>query len=133
VNAASDELAECRPCMILAHADNAYLAQALRVFRRRGWDVYAARTGPEARRLARMLQPQLVVLQADLPEESGWLTCEKLIRESPGMPVVLVTADPTPQHADFASFVGAVALADRRDGMAALLPHVREPALPAVG
>ncbi len=51
------------------------------------------------------------------------------------MRVVLVAADPTPRHADFAEFVGAAALADRRDGMAALLPHLRlaEPALPAVG
>ncbi len=135
MNAAVDEFAEYRPCLVLAHADPVYAAQALRTFRRRGWDVYAARSGPEARRLARMLQPHLVLLQADLPEESGWLTCDKLSRENPLIRVVLVAADPTLYHADFAAFVVAAALVDRRDGMAALLPHLRraiEP-MPAVG
>ena len=68
-----------------------------------------------------------------MPEESGWLTCDKLTGEFPMCKVVLVAADPTPTHAAFASFVGAAALADRKDGMAALLGQVREPALPAVG
>jgi len=129
----SEDPAGYRPCLILAHAEPAYAAPVLRMFRRQGWDVYPARTGPEVRRLARMLEPQLVVLQADLPEESGWLTCDKLTDELPGVRVILVAADPTPYHADFAAFVGADALADRRDGLAALLPHLREPALPAVG
>ena len=133
---AVDDYAGYRPCLILAHADPAYSAQVLRTFRRQGWDVYAAHNGPEVRRLARMLQPQLVLLQADLPEESGWLTCDKLTRESPSMRVVLVAVDPTPRLADFAAFVGAAALTDRKDGMAALLAHLREPSalpLPAVG
>ena len=135
MNAAADDCAGYRPCLILAHADPAYTAQVLRTFRRQGWDVYAAHDGPEVRRLARMLQPHLVVLQAELPEESGWLTCDKLTREMPSVRVVLVAADPTPYHAAFATFVGAAALVDRKDGLAALLPHLRlrEPALPAVG
>jgi CheY-like chemotaxis protein len=130
---ASEDFAGFRPCLILAHAEPAYAVPVLRAFRRQGWDVYAARTGPEVRRLARMLEPHLVVLQADLPEESGWLTCDKLTQEQPGVRVVLVAADPAPHHADFAAFVGAASLADRKDGLAALLPHLREPALPAVG
>ncbi len=132
---AADDFAGYRPCLILAHADPSYAAQVMRTFRRQGWDVYAAHNGPEVRRLARMLQPQLVVMQADLPEESGWLTCDKLTRELPSVRVVLVAADPAPRHAEFAAFVGACALVDRKDGMAALLVHLREPALPlpAVG
>ncbi len=135
MNAAAEDYAEHRPCLILAHADPVYSAQVLRTFRRQGWDVYTAQSGPEVRRLARMLEPQLVVIQADLSEESGWLTCDKLTRESPSIQVVLVAADPTARHVAFAEFVGAAALADRRDGMAALLPRLRlaEPALPAVG
>ena len=133
MNAASEEFAGFRPCLILAHAELAYAVPVLRMFRRQGWDVYAAHTGPEVRRLARMLDPQLVVIQADLPEESGWLTCDKLTRDLSGLRVVLVAADPTPYLEAFASFVGAAALADRKDGLAALLSHLREPALPAVG
>ena len=135
MHATAEEYPEFRPCLILAHANPGYAAQALRTFRRHGWDVYTAQHGPQVRRLARMLQAQLVVLQADLPEESGWLTCDKLTRESPTIRVVLVAADPTLDQADFASFVGAASLINLRDGMAALLRDLREPAiaLPAVG
>jgi DNA-binding response OmpR family regulator len=129
VVAATEVFAEFRPCLILAHADAAYCAQITRTFRRHGWDVYPAQTGPQVRRLTRMLQPELVVMQADLPGESGWLTCDKLTGEFPAIKVVLVAADLTPHRADFADFVGADALVIRRDGAAALLPRVREPAL----
>jgi DNA-binding response OmpR family regulator len=126
---AAEVFAPFRPCLILAHADAAYCVQITRTFRRHGWDVYPAQTGPQVRRLARMMQPELVVLQADLPGESGWLTCDKLTGEFPTVKVVLVAADTTPRRADFADFVGAEALVSRRDGAAALLPRVREPAL----
>jgi DNA-binding response OmpR family regulator len=129
VVAATEVFAEFRPCLILAHADAAYCAQITRTFRRHGWDVYPAQTGPQVRRLTRMLQPELVVMQADLPGESGWLTCDKLTGEFPAIKVVLVAADLTPLRADFADFVGADALVSRLDGAAALLPRVREPAL----
>ncbi len=58
--------ARYRPCLILAHADQQYAAAAARSFRREGWDVYTALTGPEARRLARMLRPSLIVLGTGL-------------------------------------------------------------------
>ncbi len=127
--APTEDFAEFRPCLILAHADLVYTALVVRAFRRQGWDVYPAQTGPQVRRLARMMQPELVVLQAELPGESGWLTCDKLTGEFPAIKVVLVASDPTPRLADFADFVGASALVNRRDGAAALLPRVREPAI----
>lgn len=135
MNVMAEDYAGFRPCLILAHADAGYAAQVLRTFRRHGWDVYMAQQGPQVRRLARMLQPQLVVLQADLPDESGWLTCDKLTQEIPTSRVVLVAANPTLTQADFASFVGAASLVNLKDGMAALLQDLREPALalPAVG
>ena len=133
MNAAAEDFAGFRPCLILAHADPAYADAVVRAFRRLGWDVYTARSGPEVRRLARMLQPQLVVLQADLPQESGWLTCGKLTGEIPTCKVVLVALDAAPTQAAFAAFVGAAALVDRQDGVAALLAQARKPALPAAG
>jgi DNA-binding response OmpR family regulator len=59
-----------RPSVLVAHADPVYATGAARAFGRLGWDAYTARTGPEARRLARMLGADLVVLGADLPDES---------------------------------------------------------------
>jgi len=39
--------------------------------RRRGWDVYPVNSGPEARRLARMVQADLVVLDTFLPTRAA--------------------------------------------------------------
>jgi CheY-like chemotaxis protein len=114
MNANCDQSVCCAPCLVIAGFD----ASVARAFRRRGWDVYSARTGPEARRLARMMEADLVVLDTFLPEESGWLTCEKLTRECPDVRVVLV--DPDPRRRQLAEFVGAAALVGS-DGLSALI------------
>jgi DNA-binding response OmpR family regulator len=113
-----------RPCLILAHADAAYAALASRAFRRLGWDVYLTRSGPETRRLARMLNPSVVVLEADLPEESGWLTCDKLVREQPYRKVILVGVDFSAESESFAAFIGAAGVVNQADGVQALVDQV---------
>jgi DNA-binding response OmpR family regulator len=120
-----------RPCLILTSHDPADAALAARAFRRLGWDVYGAADGPQARRLARMLRPALVVLDADLPGESGWLTCDKLLDELPDVRVLLTLPAPTERDRAFAAFVGASALVERRD-LAALVAQAPAP-LPAAG
>jgi DNA-binding response OmpR family regulator len=126
-----EENARRHPCLILAHADAGYAASTARHLRRLGWDVYRVSDGPEARRLARMLEDAVVVLDADLPGESGWLTCDKLTTERPGIRVVLVADDPDGRSERFASFVGASALVDRLAGPAVLLHELPEIMLPA--
>lgn len=121
-----------RPCLIVGHGDAKYAALAGRSFRRMGWDVYAARTGPEARRLARLLEPELMVLGTDLEMETGWLTCEKVTREMPRVKVFLV-GEKHPRNNAFASFVGAVGLLDRRESIGSLVEEVCGRALPAAG
>jgi DNA-binding response OmpR family regulator len=127
-----DEIIACCPCVILAGSPVAYTAAAGRTLRRRGWDVYTARTGPEARRLARLLAADLVILDADLPGESGWLTCAKLAGERPLLPVVLVTAGDA-RSGRLAAFVGASEVVRRDAGMPALLWAVDEAVLAAAG
>jgi ActR/RegA family two-component response regulator len=129
----SEENVGYRPCLVLAHTDAAYAAMSSRAFRRRGWDVYNAQTGPEARRLARMLDADLVVLDTALPGESGWLTCEKLTAELPGTRVVLVAPEAGGWEQRFAEFVGAAAVLRRGDGASALLGEVPAAVLPAAG
>jgi DNA-binding response OmpR family regulator len=109
-----------RPCVVLAHADAARAREVERSFRRLGWDVYQAASGPEARRLARMLAPELVILDAELPQESGWLTCAKLAREGPSALVILV-AQVDAQSQEYAAFVGASAVVRRDAGVTELL------------
>jgi CheY-like chemotaxis protein len=118
-----------RPCLVLAHADEDYALRACGSFRRMGWDVYFADNSAEARRLARVLSPSLVILDTLLPDESGWLTCDKLTREMPRLKVLLLGKPPPSQNANFAEFVGATALVDRLDGLVAILNEFADQAL----
>jgi DNA-binding response OmpR family regulator len=121
------------PCLILAHANPNYRSVLARAFRRLGWDVYLAQNGPEARRLARMLEANVVVLHAELPEESGWLTCDKLTREQPLIRVVLVSDNPSRRNRELAEFVGASVLLHPAEGMAPLIEEYLGSAVHAAG
>ncbi len=110
-----------RPCLILVHGDVSHAGDTCRRFRRQGWDVYEASDGPQARRLARMLEPDLVVLEAEPVGETGWLTCAKLTRERPGSKVILVCDDTGPSNRRMALFSGAAALAGREDSLLTLV------------
>jgi DNA-binding response OmpR family regulator len=119
-----EEAGRFRPQLIVAHSDPAYVASVERSFRQRGWAVFTADSGPQARRLVRRLAPALVVLEANLPGESGWLTSAKLRQDRPASRVVLVSPGPTAFEEDFAAFLGAT-LVSRPDGAEPLLEMVR--------
>jgi DNA-binding response OmpR family regulator len=121
------------PCLIVAHPDRVYQTQLARAFRRLGWDTYAARSGPEARRLMRLLDADAVILHTDLAEESGWLTCDKLTREQPLARVILISDDLSPRHQELALFVGASALIHQTDDFAPLIEELVGPPVTAVG
>ena len=110
-----------RPCMLLATGAFALPPEVLIRLRRLGWDIYRARFGPEVRRLARMLEPDLVVLDTELDGESGWLTCAKLKQERPDGEVILTTGEDTPRNRALADFVGASGLVSRRQDLVSLL------------
>jgi CheY-like chemotaxis protein len=113
-----------RPRVVFAHSEARYLARAEEEFGRRGWEVFPAGSGPQVRRLVRRVRPQLVVLEAELPEESGWLTCAKLTREQPKLAVVLVSGLVGSWEESFGRFVGAARVVERRRGLAGVLPAV---------
>jgi DNA-binding response OmpR family regulator len=127
-----EELLSFRPCAVLALADTQEAATTGRAFRLLGWDVYPARGGPEARRLARMLEAELVVLDAELRDESGWLTCDKLRRELP-VRVFIVADDAGPHQQALAYFVGAAAVLDRHQAPGCLLRRFEDEPVPAAG
>lgn len=112
------------PRLVLAHGDAAYAVQVVRQFRGLGWEVYPARSGYEARRLARSLDPEVVVLSAEGDLESGWLTCAKLRQEMPHCRVVLVALDPDSEGYRFTRHVGGAALVDQDEGVEALIDEV---------
>jgi CheY-like chemotaxis protein len=115
-----------RPCLVLADSNSAQAALTGRQFRRLGWEVHLASSGPEARRMARLLAPQVVVLDTALRDESGWLTCAKLTQETPELKVVLLGDSATEIDQRFAEFIGATALVARAAGVPALLAEIRD-------
>jgi DNA-binding response OmpR family regulator len=121
---ARGEAGRRRPHVIIAHSDAAYAAGVARAFRRHGWAVASTVSGPEARRLASALAADLVVLEADLPEESGWLTCAKLNVGVDRPPVILVTADDGARAEEFAQFAGAARFVTCAQGADPLLEEV---------
>jgi CheY-like chemotaxis protein len=119
--------------MVVAYADSAHAALSARQFRRLGWEVHLASSGPDARRLATALTPEVVILDTLLPDESGWLTCAKLMLGSGAQKVVLVSADATDEEQRLAESVGAAALVSRETGVPALVGEVMNMSLPHAG
>lgn len=122
-----------RPCLVLAHQHREYALEACRRFRRLGWDVYQAANGPEVRRLARMLEPELIVLGVHLEGESGWLTCAKLKQDRNEVNVLLVTEDDVPQARLLAEQVGAKGVVGRGSGAASLVQAAWQPPAAVAG
>lgn len=113
-----------RPRIVFAHQRSAYADAISRHYGRLGWDTHEARSAWEARDLALKLSPAAVVLGVDLPDESGWLTCEKILLDRPKQRVVLVTNGSTPTNRCFAAFVGAAALVHEDAGIEALAEQI---------
>jgi DNA-binding response OmpR family regulator len=115
--------------LILAHPDAKYTATVVRSFRRLNWSIQMAQSADEARSLARQHGADLVILATDLTGESGWLACEKLRAEMPGVKVVLVADEPSAYLENFARFIGATALLSVHHAPAALLELAGDPAV----
>jgi DNA-binding response OmpR family regulator len=109
-----------RPRLLLAYADAAYASECGRYFRRLGWEVQMVASGAEARELAGEYQPNVVVLDAQLLDESGWLTSAKISTENPDLRIVLVADDRSENVQDRLQMVGADRLVCRMDGAEAL-------------
>jgi ActR/RegA family two-component response regulator len=128
----AEEAADCRPALVVAHEDHVFTALVSNAFRHRGWDVHLARSGPDLRCLARAVGATAVVLDANLREESGWLTCDKLTRELPHLRVILVSPGFSAEGCRFATFVGAAGLVNRHTGIRTLIEEVCGPLMPAL-
>lgn len=109
-----------RPRLLLGYADPAYASECGRYFRRLGWEVQMVASGKEARELARAYLPNVVVLDADLLDESGWLTSAKISTENPDLRILLVADEQTDLTPGRLLMVGATQSVCRREGAEAL-------------
>ena len=103
-----------RPCLVLAYVYSEFASRWGRFFRRQGWEVHLAADAAEARRLTAALSPTAVVLDVDMPDESGWLASAKLTAEQPDAKVLLVGSR-SPKRASDVTEVGATAWLERDD------------------
>jgi DNA-binding response OmpR family regulator len=123
VATARDITADHNRSVILALPESA-LANALdEQLRQHGWTVLRATSSARARRLACRHLPDALVLSADSPDESGWLTCAKLVRAQPQLHVVLV-GERSAFSVRFARFVGASALVPPTAGVEEVMARV---------
>lgn len=95
--------------VVLALPDSTLKAVLTERLRQRGWHVWRAASNCELRKLTATHFPAVVVLAAEGRDESGWLTCAKLLRAQPRLRIVLVGWD-DPEAIELARFVGAEAL-----------------------
>jgi DNA-binding response OmpR family regulator len=118
---------------LLAYTDPVYASECGRYFRRLGWEVQLVASGAEARVLAHQFHPDVVALDADLLDESGWLTSAKISTENPSLSIILVAGPTTDCTTDRLHMVGAEQFVRRADGAEALAHAVLGPtALSAV-
>jgi CheY-like chemotaxis protein len=110
----------CRPRLVLAHPDAAQARTMSRYFHRLGWETHLATSAAQVRLLVRQLDPGAVILSTELHDESGWLTCDKLLLENPQQRVILIAGQSDSTNRHFASFVGAAAIVHEDAGLQAL-------------
>ena len=85
--------ADGSPIRILVVDDEAVLAEMVSLaFRYEGWTIGTAADGASAVATARELRPDAVVLDVMLPDMSGLDVLRTLRENSPGLPVLLLTA-----------------------------------------
>ena len=95
--------------------------------------IAAAGSGEEARQLCWEYSPQVVVLDTRLQDQSGWLTCEKMLRDDPTLKVILFASQPEADGEAFAEFVGPAKLIRQVQGSQAVIDEIVATASPAVG
>ncbi len=101
------------------------VAQAILAERADVTVIATASSGDEAVVLVRALAPDLVVLDVQLPDFSGFETARRMIACSPGLRVVMVSGDGEPGYEAFARSAGAEAFLTKkqflRDGLSSVL------------
>jgi CheY-like chemotaxis protein len=94
---------------LLVVADDPSVREVLaRVLAEEGYLVLTATNGPEAQDIAAASQIDLVLLDLNMPMQSGWDTLERLTARNPLLAVIIVTARPGQLFTTLGAGVGAL-------------------------
>jgi CheY-like chemotaxis protein len=100
---------QATPKRILVVDDDPGVRESLlAVLRGEGYQVLAAAGGVQALSFATNASPDLVLLDLNMPDQSGWDTFERLTSENPPLPVIVITARPNQLFTALNAGVGAL-------------------------
>ena len=94
--------------LLLVDDDPSVRQMVGRVLAGEGYVVLSAASGPEALGMAAANQIDLVLLDLNLPGQSGWDTFERLTSQNPFLAVIVITARPNQLFTALAAGVGAL-------------------------
>jgi CheY-like chemotaxis protein len=94
--------------ILVVDDDPSVLEMLTRVLVGEDYLVLAAASGPDALKVAATTPIDLVLLDLNMPGQSGWGTFERLTAEDPLVPVIIITARPNQLFAALASGAGAL-------------------------
>lgn len=94
--------------ILVADDDATVRASVSEVLVIEGYVVIPAKDGQEAIELAASTQIDLVLLDLNMPVKNGWDTFERLTRDHPLLPVIIVTAKPNQLFTAVGAGVGAL-------------------------
>lgn len=94
--------------ILLVDDDPAVREMLTRVLTEENYIVIPAANGQEALDLAATAEPNLVLLDLNLPVKNGWDTFERLTAERPILPVVIITARPNQLFTALGAGAGAL-------------------------
>jgi ActR/RegA family two-component response regulator len=112
--------------MVVCLGDLPHAAVIERYFQERGWKVEAAKSGAEVRLLVRKCPAPLVLLSERSNEESGWVTCWKVLSDRPKTRVCVIGPRPAAEGARFAEFVKAAAYIPQTESTAGIARYLKE-------
>jgi two-component system response regulator GlrR len=94
--------------ILVVDDDPSVLEMLTRVLMGEDYLVLPAASGPDALRIAAATQIDLVLLDANMPGQSGWETFETLTARHPLVPVIIIAARSNQLFAALASGAGAL-------------------------
>ena len=94
--------------ILIVDDDPSVRVMLTRVLVDEGYQLWAAANGVAALAIAALAQVDLVLLDLNLPGQSGWDTFERLTAENPLLAVIIITARPNQLFTAMGAGVGAL-------------------------
>jgi len=117
--------------LLLAHRDAGFRRELVENLDGREVQVIQCATAEATHALAAEFRPSIVIVDANLPDQSGALTCAKLRISHPRCRVILVGRQRNGEDARLARFIGADVYVAQREGLEEMLRYVARRSLPA--